>query len=555
MTERCQFSLLLPLLWLLSLLGAAPLATAAGITVLHNVRIHTMNPDQPVAGTMAFDSEGRIVAVGGALMDQYPQAQRLDGGGATVVPGFIDAHAHLTNLGVARSNADLTGTASKSEIIIRLQEMAASLPESSWLLGRGWDQNDWPQTDFPSAADLDAHFPDRPVWLTRIDGHAGWANSAAMALVEQNLTGDWQPEGGQIFRTESGQPSGIFLDAARALVESARPPYDEAYLDRALDRALAETARHGLTGVHEAGVNSATLERYQRRIDAGRFPIRVYAMAGGDGDALARLCADGPIHSPRLVARSVKLYADGALGSRGAALHAPYSDDADNRGVLIRQPDELAALAAKGMGCGLQVNIHAIGDRGNTVSIDALSHAMEQHPDHSSRHRVEHVQVISSDDIRRMGELELIASVQPTHATSDMYWAEARLGSERVADSYAWQALLAADVPLALGSDFPVESVSPLLGFYAAVTRQDTKGWPDGGWRAAQRLSRQQALHGFTLGAAYAAFMEDEVGSLTAGKRADFVLLDQDLMTVEAEKLPQIQVIATYLDGRAIYTR
>jgi len=453
--------------------------------------------------------------------------------------------------------ARLEGATSVEETLQRLADFESTLPADSWLTGRGWDQNDWPVKEFPTREFLDAQFPDRPVWLRRIDGHAGWANSAALGAAGLMESGDWQPEGGQIIRDADGLPTGILIDNAMAQIDVVVPSISEADYEHALELALVETSRFGLTSVHETGTSAANFDRYTRYVDQGRFPLRLYAMAEGLDDLYQRMCESGPVldYQGRLTARAVKLYADGALGSRGAALHLPYADDPDNTGLLLTTPNTLNKAAVSVLACGLQLAIHAIGDMGNTVAVDAFEFALAAVSDNPGRHRNEHVQVIRREDILRMAQMGIIASMQPTHATSDMYWAQDRLGPERVLQSYAWQQMLAAGVTLSLGSDFPVESVNPLLGFYAAVSRMDLEQWPEGGWYPDQALSREQALRGFTLDAAFAAFQEDQLGSLEVGKRADFVILSADIMQIDAEQIPTAEVIATWLDGREIYHR
>jgi predicted amidohydrolase YtcJ len=485
--------------------------------------------------------------------------------GRTVVPGLIDAHAHLLGLGEALLQADLVGTASVDEVVERLRDFSATLPDGAWITGRGWDQNDWddgpggrPEGAFPTRADLDAAFPDRPVWLGRIDGHAAWANTAALraAGLDPDAPAPADPEGGAVIRDARDRPTGVFIDAAEGLVARALPAPDAAFYEEALRRALAETTRHGLTGVHEAGVPLGALDLYQAAIDQGQFPIRNYAMVSVDDldAACERLAAGEDLGaSDRLLVRSVKVYADGALGSRGAALLTDYADAPGNRGLLFRDPDALRETVERAMRCGLQVNTHAIGDRGNRVVLDAYEAAIEATGGGPGRHRVEHAQVVALDDLPRFAELGVIASVQPTHATSDMPWAEARVGPDRVRGAYAWRRLVDAGARLALGSDFPVERVDPLLGFHAAVTRQDADDAPAGGWYGNQALTRAEALRGFTLDAATAAFMEDEVGSIEPGKRADFVVLSSDVMAVPPEEILDARVLATYLDGAPVY--
>ena len=549
---------LVPLL-LAAALAAPNLVHAAGeVPVLRAARIHTENPAQPLAEAMAFDSEGKVLALGDAatLKAQFPDASALDLPDATVVPGLIDAHGHLPNLGLFLQRADLTDTTSKAEIIERLKAFEKNLGPGEWLLGRGWDQNDWAVQEFPTAADLDAAFPDRAVWIERIDGHAYWANSAALKASPRALDGDWQPEGGQIIRDAKGQPTGIFVDGAVGLIEGQVPALDDAATERMLAAATQYAVARGLTGVHDAGVSLQQLRAFQRLADKGDLPLRVYAMADGDSDALAWLCKNGPYHHAggRLDMRSLKLYADGALGSRGAALIEDYSDQHGHRGLLVTPPDQLERLMRQARGCGLQVGTHAIGDRGNRIVLDAYAKVLgDEATTTDHRWRIEHAQVIAPEDIPRFGQMHVIAAMQPTHATSDMPWAETRVGPERIAGAYAWRQLLDSGARLALGSDFPVESVDPRLGLHAAVTRTDLEGHPPGGWRPQERLTREEALRGFTLDAAYAGFAEDEVGSLEVGKRADFVVLGADPLADDVP-LATLPVRATYVDGEAVYT-
>lgn len=533
---------------------------AAEVTVLTADRIHTSDPQRPQVQAMAWDSTGRLLALGDAaeLRAKYPQAGHVEATGKTVIPGLIDAHGHLMGLGFALMRADLTGTRSKQEIVERLRAYARDLPKDAWVLGGGWDQNDWPEKQFPTVADLDAAFPDRPVWLERVDGHAGWANSAALRAVAaksaRSLEGDWQPDGGRIERA-GGKPTGVFVDGAMGLVYAVIPPADDATREQAAAKAFDAAVRHGLTGVHDMGVSREDLVLFKRFADQGRLPLRVDAYADGDGNALADLCANGLYRHAggRLEMRGVKLYIDGALGSRGAAMLEEYSDDHGNRGLLVTDPASYEASVRKARGCGVQVATHAIGDRGNRIVLDTYEKVLGDGAGSDHRWRIEHSQIVAQEDIPRFARLGVIASMQPTHATSDMPWAEDRVGPQRILGAYAWQRFLHSGARLALGSDFPVESVDPRLGLYAAVTRQDHDGQPPGGWQPDQRLSAAEAVRGFTADAAWAGRDEKEVGQLAPGLRADFVILDEDPLAVPAAQLDDLHIRSTWVDGQPVY--
>ncbi len=524
------------------------------VTLVLNATIYTADSTTPKAEAFAYKN-GKIIAVGKAskLDKAYSGAKRIDANGATIVPGFIDAHGHLLGLGQSLMIADLMGTQNKDEILTALKQHEQTLAEGQWLLGRGWDQNDWPIKELPSSEDLNEAFPNRPVWLERVDGHANWANQAAMAFSKRELSGSWQPDGGEIVRDKTGKATGVFIDNAVSLIGSQVPQPSNNEVQEALTRAMQKTASVGLTSMHDAGTALETWRLLQSLKQENKLNIRVYAMADGASDMLTHLCEKGVTIDPdaHLTARSVKLYSDGALGSRGAALLADYSDAPGNTGLLIESEATLKQHAKRATGCGLQVNIHAIGDRGNRITLNVLEEASSK--DNPGRHRIEHSQVVELGDFQRFKNLGLIASVQPTHATSDMYWAEDRVGKERIKGAYAWQKFAELGVPLALGSDFPVEKPDPLLGFYAAVARQDSKGWPDQGWYANEALSREQALHGFTLGAAYAAFQEEQLGSISVGKHADFVVLSKDIMTVPVDEILETKIIKTIIAGKQVY--
>ncbi|KRG69752.1 amidohydrolase [Stenotrophomonas terrae] len=544
---------------LLPCLHALP--ALAEVKLLLADTIRTGDAAQPVAGAMAWDSDtGRVLQVGSAeaLRKAYPKAAALELGDATVVPGLIDAHAHIMGLGNTLMQADLTGARNRGEVVERLKAFEKTLAPGEWLLGRGWDQNRWDNTDFPTVADLDAAFPQRPLYLERVDGHAGWVNSAAIRVAERagnSLSGDWQPEGGRILRNADGTPSGVLVDGAAALVYQYIPALDDASREKRLQAALQAAVSNGLTGVHDMGVSREDLALMKRLADQGELPLRIDAYADGNNEALEDLCKAGLYAHPggRLEMRGVKLYMDGALGSRGAALLTAYSDDPHNHGLLMTSPEEFEVAVRKADGCKVQVATHAIGDRGNRIVLDTYEKVLGAHKGDDHRWRIEHSQVVALDDIPRFAKLGVIASMQPTHATSDMGWAEQRVGPERILGAYAWQRFLHSGARLALGSDFPVEQVDPRLGLYAAVTRQDRDGQPPGGWQPEQRLSAAEALRGFTSDAAWAGHDEAQVGKLQRGLRADFVVLDRDPLKVAADQLDDLKVLSTWVDGEPVY--
>lgn len=503
--------------------------------------------------------KGRVVATGprADLAARAGDARVVEGKGRTLLPGLIDAHAHVMGLGVALRQVDLRATKSLDEALKLVRDHAAAHPQASWLQGRGWNQAAWKLGRFPTARELDAAVADRPVWLERVDGHAGWANGAA--LKRAGIDADTRdPPGGRIERDAQGRPSGVLVDGAMDLIARRIPPMDAREAEKSLDAALAEMARVGLTGVHDAGVDAATVALYRRYVDAGRLSVRIYAMIGGTGADFDRLAASGPVSGYGggfLDVRAVKLYADGALGSRGAALLAPYSDRPGDKGLLFHSPDELAAMIGKAIGKGYQVGVHAIGDAANREVLDAFAAVYRERGGRELRNRVEHAQVVAIEDIARFRALDLIASMQPTHATSDMNMAEDRLGKARMPGAYAWRTFLKQGTVIAAGSDFPVESANPFEGLYSAVTRRDHDGRPPGGWYPQQDMTLREALRAFTLDAAYAAHAEKTLGTLEPGKWADFVLVDRDVFAAGPERLWSTVVLETWLGGRRVYAR
>lgn len=504
---------------------------------------------------LIITDDGKIIAAGGQdLLQQYPTATRVDGNGYCLLPGLTDAHAHMSGLGYLAVSLDLAGTPSRDDAVSRIAAYAESHPHADWILGRGWNQVLWPVQEFPTAADIDTVVADRPVWLRRIDGHAGWANTATLQIAGINDdTPD--PVGGKIMRDKNRHATGVLVDRAMDLVTAHIPAPDKDDIRNAYVEAMAGLLPLGMTGVHDAGISIGEAEVYMSLADDAALDMRIYAMlsdAGPNLDAIGEpLIAYGNDH---LDIRAVKIYVDGALGSRGAALLEPYSDDAENRGLPFVSGEELFRAVTKANSMGFQTGIHAIGDRGNRLALDTYARVQHDRPS-PLRNRIEHAQIIALDDIPRFAELGVIASMQPTHATSDMNMAEDRIGPERIKGGYAWQSLLRSGAVIAAGSDFPVELPNPFFGLYAAVTRQDSNGLPQGGWYAGEAMRREQALHAFTLAAAYAAHQETRLGSLEPGKWADFILVDRDYFTIPADQIDDIQVLETWVGGKRVYQR
>jgi predicted amidohydrolase YtcJ len=549
---------MLPLALILRLLIAGGSADPG--LLLEGAAVYASADSQPAVGDVLI-RDGKIAFVGNAARARRlaPRAGRVDLSGAFVFPGWADAHGHLDGLGRALEVADLRRAADAAEAARRMAAVAPSLPRGTWAEGRGWDQNHWPGEKFPDARDLDAVLPDRPALARRVDGHAVWVNSAALKAARIGA-GARDPEGGRILRRADGSPSGVLVDRAAALAERAMPAASIADFERHVLAAARACAKAGLTEVGDAShYGPAEIAALAELADEGALPIRIYATVSNEEKDLTGFFARGQRlgrGSDFLTVRAVKVLADGALGSRGAALLADYSDEPGDRGLLVTPPDRLVDLARQARENGWQLWIHAIGDRGNRLALEAFEKAAASVPDAPPgglRPRIEHAQILALEDIPRFARDGVIASIQPTHATSDMPWAEKRVGPARIAGAYAWRLLKKSGARLAGGSDFPVESENPLLGFYAAVTRQDIGGRPPGGWGPQEKLTRNEALALFTSDAAYAAFEEDRRGRIAPGFEADLTVFARDPMAVAAREIPGIPVVLTVVGGRIVY--
>lgn len=511
--------------------------------ILSNAKIYTVDKQMSQAEAFAV-KDGKFIAVGTIedITGNYQATEFLDMKGRPVYPGFIDAHCHFYGLGLNQQQADLVGTKSYKVVVERLQDFVKDNP-TEFILGRGWDQNDWQEKVYPTKDALDSLFPEIPVVLSRIDGHAYLVNQKALDLA--GITADTHVEGGEIV-LENGQPTGVLIDNPMALIQEIIPPVDQTTIRNALVDAQQLCFQYGLTTVNDAGLSKEVILLIDSLQKADVLDMRIYAMVSNTPDDLEYFLERGVLKTEKLHVRSVKAYADGALGSRGAALKAPYSDRHNHFGAMVTPVSEIQKLAERLAPTDYQLNTHAIGDSANVVVLNAYQKILEDQQDR--RWKVEHAQVIAQEDFHYFSN-NIIPSVQPTHATSDMYWAEERLGGQRIQGAYAYKSLLEKAGRIALGTDFPVEKVSPFLTFYASVARQDINGYPENGFQADQALSREETLKGMTIWAAYSNFEEKEKGSIEPGKWADFVVLDKDIMTIPLQEIPEMKAYKTFIAG------
>ena len=534
--------------------GLAAVAVA-DTTLISNINGYTFNSNQELVQFSALqftdDRVDHILTEAETLPKEGIRV--IDGNGQTLLPGLIDAHGHILSYGRLLLQVDLGGSLSETEAAQRVADFYSNNEELEWIQGRGWNQVLWESNEFPGADSLDLVVSDKPVWLRRIDGHAGWANTKAMELAGVTRESE-DPNGGQIIRDENGYPTGVFIDTAMNYIASQIPTSTTEELKNALSMAMNRLASYGLTAVHDAGVSSQTISAYKQLAEEGPLPIRVNVMLAASDPLFLDRLEEGYFRSDddTLTINSVKIVGEGALGSRGAALIEDYSDDSDNRGLLRYNDERLEYLMRVAMNGGFQVNTHAIGDNANMKVLDNYERLISETDSRNLRHRIEHAQILRYEDILRFAKLGVIPSMQATHATSDKNMAQDRIGEVRIQGAYAWRKLMQADTLIANGSDFPVESPDPFWGLHASVTRQDQSNEPPGGWLPDERMSLEEAFASFTVNAAFAGHQENLLGTLEAGKKADFIIIDRDIFKIPENELWQTQALETWVNGEKI---
>ena len=527
----------------------------ADITLISNINGYTFNSNQELVQFSALQfTDDRVDHILTEAENLPREGIRvIDGNGRTLLPGLIDAHGHILSYGRLLLQVDLGGSLSETEAAQRVADFYSKNEDLEWIQGRGWNQVLWESNEFPGANSLDLVVSDKPVWLRRIDGHAGWANTKAMELAGVTRESE-DPNGGQIIRDENGYPTGVFIDTAMNYIASQIPTSTTEELKNALSMAMNRLASYGLTAVHDAGVSSQTIAAYKQLAEEGPLPIRVNVMLAASDPLFLDRLEEGYFRSDddTLTINSVKIVGDGALGSRGAALIEDYSDDSGNRGLLRYNDERLEYLMRVAMNGGFQVNTHAIGDNANMKVLDNYERLISETDSRNLRHRIEHAQILRYEDILRFAQLGVIPSMQATHATSDKNMAQDRIGEVRIQGAYAWRKLMQADTFIANGSDFPVESPDPFWGLHASVTRQDQSNEPPGGWLPDERMSLEEAFASFTVNAAFAGHQENLLGTLEAGKKADFIIIDRDIFKIPENELWQTQALETWVNGEKI---
>ena len=516
--------------------------------IITNAKIYTVNQNFDLAESMAI-SQGKIVGIGKTanILKNFKSKNIQNLQGKTVFPGLIDAHCHFTGYATDKWKCELWGTKSWDEIVSRIAEYAKTAPKE-WLYGRSWDQNDWAVKEFPNKEKLDQLFPNRPVYLKRIDGHAAVANQKALDIA--GVTKDSKILGGEI-EVKNGQLTGILVDNAMTLVEKFIPEIEDKEAIEYYAALQKECFSYGLTSLHDCGITERTLGLLEKAQTQGQLQMKIFALMEDNPDYYDRWIKKGRYTNKNITVGGFKVYSDGALGSRGACLIHDYSDKKDWKGFLLSDRQHFESLAKKLIKSNLQMATHAIGDSANRTILQIYGEVLGVKNDR--RWRIEHAQIVDKNDFDLFGKYSIIPSVQPTHATSDMYWAEDRLGKDRLKYSYAYEDLLKQNGWLPLGTDFPVEEISPLKTFYSAVARKDSKHFPTNGFQKENALTREQAIRGMTIWAARAAFQENEIGSLEVGKSADFIIVDQDLMTVKEDQILETKVLETFSSGKKVF--